>query len=222
MCSITSFLRFIGILVTCYGFLFADKAEAQIRRLPRVRINRNAPPTQQRANAMNKFLAIVDELDTLLKNIRNKEDADKAAGAIVDIHNKIIDLNAEVIQIPMNLQEFNSINRAFGRQVETAFQKLERTMGHLKNKKFHDSKALIFALTFGMSHPYYAGKSLDGFPFEHLYYGNLEDKAFVKMMEDIDKYQTERRQVSPTLSAEYMSIFDRDSGRKASEFKYSK
>lgn len=186
-----------------------------------MRINRNAPPTQQRTNAMNKFLAIVDELDTLLKNIRNKEDADKAAGAIVDIHNKIIDLNAEVIQNPMNLQEYNSINRAFGRKVETAFQKLERTMGHLKNKKFHNSKALIFALTFGMSHPYYEGKSLDGFSFESLYYGNLEDKAFAKMMEDIDKNKAERQQVSQTLSAEYMSIFDRDSGRKASEFKYS-
>lgn len=221
MCSITSFLRFIGILVICYGFLFADKAEAQIRRLPRVRINRNAPPTQQRTNAMNKFLAIVDELDTLLKNIRNKEDADKAAGAIVDIHNKIIDLNAEVIQNPMNLQEFNSINRAFGRKVETAFQKLERTMGHLKNKKFHDSKALIFALTFGMSHPYYEGKSLDGFSFESLYYGNLEDKAYAKMMEDIDKYEMERRQVPSEAREEHMKLFEQNSGRKASEFKYS-
>lgn len=215
-----SSIRIACLLAAGLGLFLPEEAEAQYRRPPKVRINRSKPPSQQRTEAMNKFLDIIKELDTLISGIKTKEDADKAAGALVDIHNRIINLNAEVIQTPMNLQEFNSVNRTFGRQVESAFQKLEKTMGHLKNKKFHNSKALVYALSYGMSHPYYRGNRLNGEPILNAYHGNTNDDAYKKAEERTMKHMQQRGSIPPDLVKQYQQAFNADSGRQHTEFIY--
>lgn len=215
-----SSIRLACLLAAGLGLFLPEEAEAQYRRPPKVQINRSKPPSQQRTEAMNKLLDIVKELDTLISGIKTKEDADKAAGALVDIHNRIIKLNAEVIQTPMNLQEFNSVNRTFGRQVETAFQKLEKTMGVLKNKKFHNSKALIYALSYGMSHPYYNGSRLNGEPILNAYHGNTDDEVYKKAEERTRKHTQQRNTIPRELMKQYRQAFDADSGRRHTDFIY--
>lgn len=215
-----SSIRLACLLAAGLGLFLPEEAEAQYRRPPKVQINRSKPPSQQRTEAMNKLLDIVKELDTLISGIKTKEDADKAAGALVDIHNRIIKLNAEVIQTPMNLQEFNSVNRTFGRQVETAFQKLEKTMGALKNKKFHNSKALIYALSYGMSHPYYSGSRLNGEPILNAYHGNTDDEVYKKAEERTRKHAEQRNTIPRELMKQYRQAFDADSGRRHTDFIY--
>ena len=213
-------LRSLSTLLLVCGIWLQSEAAAQYKRPPKLKIDRSNQPTKQRMMAMEQFLAIVTELDTLLKGVKNKADADKAAGALVDIHQKIMKLNAAIINQPMNLQEFNAVNRTYGSRVNSEFAKLEKTMRQLKSSNFHKSKALAYALVYGMSHPYYNGRRLDGEPILNAYYGDMDNAEYKRAAEAANRQRAMRSSVPRPIMKQYQEAFDADSGRSSSEFTF--
>jgi hypothetical protein len=129
-------------------------------------------------------------------------------------------LNAAIINQPMNLQEFNAVNRTYGSRVNSEFAKLEKTMRQLKSSNFHKSKALAYALVYGMSHPYYNGRRLDGEPILNAYYGDMDNAEYKRAAEAANRQRAMRSSVPRPIMKQYQEAFDADSGRSSSEFTF--
>lgn len=124
-----------------------------------------APVTisEDRKAAIEELIAIVNELDTLLSGIKSKSDADTAATRIPGLQTRIMQHNRAVVGItPYTKPLYNEVQAQYGAKVQEAFRKLENTLSTLQRSQFYASNDLKKALTYGMTHPYFYNKRLDG------------------------------------------------------------
>ncbi|SEH82679.1 hypothetical protein [Akkermansia glycaniphila] len=128
-----------------------------------------APPaasatiSEDRKAAIEELIAIVNELDTLLSGVKSKSDADAAATRIPALQTRIMQHNRAVIGItPYTKALYNEVQAKYGAKVQEAFRKLENTLSSLQRSRFYSSNDLKKALTYGMSHPYFYNRRLDG------------------------------------------------------------
>ncbi len=119
--------------------------------------------SEDRKTAIEDLITLVNELDTLLSGIKNKAAADAAAARIPDIQQRIMQRNRAVIGItPYTKALYNEVQAQYGPRVQEAFRKLENTLSTLQRAQFYTSNDLKKALTYGMSHPYFYNRRLDG------------------------------------------------------------
>lgn len=136
--------------------------------LPAVPLHAAAPAapvtiSEDRKAAIEELISIVNELDTLLSGIKSKSDADAAATRIPGLQTRIMQHNRTVVGItPYTKALYNEVQAQYGARVQETFRKLENTLSSLQRAQFYSSNDLKKALTYGMAHPYFYNRRLDG------------------------------------------------------------
>lgn len=166
------------------------------------------PRTVSRVEAVAEMLKLVDELTNLLKGVNNRTQGDAAARQVADIHRRIMVLHEQVIYMKASPQELQLVRKTYGNRINTAFRELETQARRVARTDGHGSKALVYALTFGMVHPYLreVPDNIHGDAIPAPAAAN--DKEQKKLDEKQKAFLEQQGNVPPDVKLEYKKAYD--------------
>lgn len=137
-----------------------DQADAEEQPdatpMPEEKSGNTGQISPERVALMEEMLGIVNDMTGVLKEVRDNDSADEAAGKIYDLNVRALSVCKKCVATPFkSANEYKALQKKYKRHVDTAFRKMEMEARRIASRNFFNSHALIYAMTIGTAHFYY-------------------------------------------------------------------